>query len=155
MLPISHTMPVIENPMTVRASAVLPAAGAWDVAPVELACAGYDHLTIYGSYTRGGAAGAVDIQAEASPYAANLGGVQSWFDQSLMSAGVLAAGADVRSREQREYVTYQATGAAIENFVVAVVRVAGVERIRIRARESGNIAAPGTLHLVAVGNIEA
>lgn len=151
MLPIHKTHPVIENPIALRPSAALPAAGAWDAAPAEFAVAGFDQLTIYGTYTRGGAGGAVDMQAQASPIAAGA----SWFDQSLLSAGVLAAGADTRSREQREFVTYQATAAGAENFVVGVVRVSGVERIRVSARESGAVGTPGTLMLTAVGHMAA
>ena len=149
MLPVSDPHPVIENPLTIRASAALPAAGAYDAAPTEFSVAGFDQLTIYGTYTRGGAGGAADLQAQASPYAQDAIG-PSWFDQSLMSAGVLAAGADTQSRVQREFVTYQATAAGAQSFVVGVLRIAGVERIRIRARESGAVGTPGTLALVGV-----
>jgi len=154
MLPIGHPHPVIANPQVMRPSGVLALLSAWDAAPTEVAVAGYDYLTIYASYTRAGAGGAVDIQAEGSPYAADLLGVENWFPQSLLVAGAIVPGVDTQSRDQREYVTYQATGAGIENFVVGVLRVAGVERIRIRCRESGAALTPGTVHLVAVGNIE-
>jgi hypothetical protein len=154
MLPIGHPHPVIENPQTLRASAVLALLSAWDAAPIEVSIAGYDALTIYASYTRGGAGGAVDIQAQGSPYAADLLGVQNWFPQSLLVAGAIVPGADTQSRNQREYVTYQATAAGIENFTLGVLRAAGVERIRVRCRESGALLTPGTVHLVAVGNIE-
>lgn len=156
MLPISKAHPVIENPMALRPVAALPAAGAWDAAPAEFAIAGYDLITVYGTYERGGAGGAVDVQAEASPYAADLvAPAPSWFMQSLLAAGVLAAGADVQSREQREFVTYQATAAGLENFVVGVLRGEGVERIRLRCRESGAVATPGNMTLTAVGSMDA
>jgi hypothetical protein len=155
MLPIAHPHPVIGNPQTVRPSGVLALLSGWDAAPTELAIAGYDYLTIYATFTRGGGAGgAVDIQAQGSPYAIDLLGVENWFPQSLLVAAGMVPGADLQSRNQREYVTYQATAAGIENFVVGVLRVAAVERIRVRCRESGTPLAPGTVHLVAVGNMD-
>ena len=151
MLPILSGHPVIPNPVTIRASAALAGAGAWDATPTEIACAGFRFAVFYISYTRGAGGGAVDIQLQVSPRAVNSGVVENWFDQSLLAAGALAAGADTQSRTQREYVTYQATGATIENVAYGPVDLGGAaERLRLPARESGNAGAPGTLHVVAV-----
>jgi len=139
------------NPVTVRASAVLEAAGAWDPTPTEFSVAGYKYITLYLSYTRGAAEGAVDFQFESSPYSADIAGVEDWFNMTIYSAGAVAAAADTQSRIQIEYITYQATAAAIENFVYGPVEFgASVERMRIPCRESGVVATPGTAHLVAV-----
>jgi len=149
-LDIQNVWP-IENPVTIRAAAALPAAGAFDANPTEIAVAGVEWITFYFAYTRGGAAGGFDWELEVSPYAADLVGVEDWFNGSIYSAGAVAAGADTTSLVQREEQSYTATGAAVETFVVGPVRLAGtVERLRVPCQESGNVGAPGELHVVAV-----
>ncbi len=151
MLPIFQGHPVIDNPVTVRAAAALPAAGAWDAAPAVIACAGFRYAMFYLAYTLGGAGGAFDLQLQVSPRAVDDPALEDWFTQSLMAAGALAAGADTQSRVQREYVTYQATAGGVENVAYGPVDLGGaVERLRLPCRESGNVGAPGNLHVVAV-----
>ncbi len=151
MLPILQGHPVIDNPVTIRADTALAGAGAWDAAPLEIACAGFRFAMFYFAYTRGGAAGAFDFQLQVSPRSADAAGVEDWFSQSMMAAGALAAGADTQSRVQREYLTYQATGAGMEDIAYGPVDLGGAaERLRLPCRESGNAGAPGTLHCVAV-----
>ena len=129
-----------------RAAAALPAAGAWDAAPLELACPGFKRVTLYFHYTRGGAAGAFNFRIDTSPDSAGA----VWNQSSQYAPGALAAGADTTSAVQRENITYTATGAAIEDFVYGPVDLnATVERIRIPAREIGNVGAPGTLEIEA------
>lgn len=140
------------NPVNARASAVLPAAGAWDAAPTEFFCTGAKHALIHFTYTLGAAGGAFDWQLQTSAYslAANApAGAQAWATQSLYDPGALAAGVDTQSRAQREYVTYRATVAAVvESFVYGPVDLEGtVERMRIPARESGVTGTPGTLQI--------
>lgn len=150
---MTFPFPPITNPITFRASAALPAAGAWDAAPLEIAVPSKSRMTLYVSYTRGAAGGAMDFQVVVSPYAANLAGVEDWFMQTEYSAAVLAAGVDSGSRLQREYVTYASQAAAIENFVYGPIDLgAGVERVYVRARESatGIVATPGTAHIVGL-----
>jgi hypothetical protein len=145
--PISTTYLDVQ---TARVSAALPAAGAWDATPLILPCAGFRRMTLAVSYTRGGAAGAVDIQVLYSLYSANPPVVQAWHNQSLYAPAAVAGGADSASRFQRETVTYQSVGAGIENVPFGTIELDGtVERIQVRARESGNVGAPGTLHIVA------
>lgn len=143
--------PVTANPVTVRAAAALPLAGAWDAAPTEVACAGFSWVTFYLTYTRGAAGGAVDFQIHTSPYAADLAGVEDWFYQSIYSPGAVAAGADTTSNVQRELVTYGSTAAGAETFVYGPVILDGtVERLRVRCRESGVPGTVGACHVVAV-----
>lgn len=152
-MPYAEPFPGITNPFTFRASAALPAAGAWDTTPLIIACPQYARLVLYLSYTRGAAGGAFDFQIQVSPYSANVAGVQSWFNQSEYSPAILAAGVDSGSRIQQEYIIYASQGAAIENVVYGPVELgAGVERIMVRARESatGIVATPGTLHVVGI-----
>ncbi len=142
---------LIDSLLTLRASAVLEAAGAWDPAPVEVPCVGMEAITFYISYTRGGAAGAVDFQVEYSPYSADVAGVEDWFTMSIYGAAAVGAGADTTSLLQRELITYTPTAALIENFVYGATGLKNtVERLRVRCRESGNAGAPGTAHIVAL-----
>lgn len=141
------------NPQIVRASAALPAAGAWDAAPTELVSAYARWLSLHFTYTRGAAGGAFDWQLEVSPYAvtANVpAGAAEWITQSIYAAGAVVQGADTQSYAQREYQTYGSQGAAAEDFVYGPVELAGnVERYRVRARESadGIVGTPGTLQV--------
>lgn len=150
-MPYAEPFPGITNPFTFRASAALPAAGAWDATPLEIACPSNAYVELYFSYTRGAAGGAFDFQMQVSPYSVNPAVVQSWFSQTEFSAAVLAAGVDSQSRLQREYVTYASQGAAIENPSFGPIELgATVERIRIPCRESGVVGTPGTLHIVGI-----
>jgi len=153
-IPIRRPHPLIHSLAVMRPLLILPAAPAWDAVPLEFAIAGFDYAILYCTYTWALGSmliGAVDIQVQASPYVANLPVVQNWFPQSLYVAGILAAGADVVSRVQREYVTYQATVINVaETFSRGPIRIAGAERVRVVARESGDVALPGTLEVVAV-----
>jgi hypothetical protein len=140
------------NPVNMRASAALPAAGAWDATPTEQNIFGAQGLTLSFTYTRGAAGGAFDYQIELSPYAvaANApAGANEWVTESIYGAGAVALGADTQSREQREYQTYGSQGAAAEDFQVDLELQAPYERIRILARESadGVQGTPGTLQV--------
>jgi len=142
------------NVQEARVSAILAAAGAWDATPVEMPCPYMEYVAFNLTYTRGGVAGAFDIQIWLSAYsvAANVpAGAEEWVSESVYAGGLLAAGADTQSRLQREYETYQATGAAVEAFSYGPILLGGTyERIYILARESGNAGAPGTLQIEAV-----
>jgi hypothetical protein len=132
-----------------RASAALPAAGAFDAAPLVVASIPANAVQLYLEYTRGGAAGAFAFYIEVSPLSADGVGAD-WYRMSMYDPGVLAAGADVVSNIQRERVVYTATGAAIETFTYGPIMLQGnVERIRFVAAESGNVGAPGTLAVYA------
>jgi len=133
------------NIQTARVSAALPAAGAYDAAPLELACPGFKTALLSLAYTRGGAAGAFAFQVEISP--ASSGAV--WHRIMLYSAPAVVPGSDAQSDIQREAVEYQATGAAIERLAFGPINLGGaVERIRIPAAETGNVGAPGTLEII-------
>jgi len=148
--PISATyLPVQEA----RASAALPAAGAWDATPTELACPYFQQVALTFTYTRGALNGAFDFQIEVSLYsvAANVpAGASEWVTESIYAAGAVAAGADTTSQVQRELQSYTSQGAAAEDFVYGPVNLGGtIERIRVRARESGAVGTPGTLQIEA------
>ncbi len=134
-----------------RASAVLPAVGAFDATPTEMPCPYMDWVTFYISYTRGAAGGDMAFRVELSPYSVDRAGVEDWFRASLYAAGAVASGADSLSNLQRNAVEYGSTGAAIENAIygpIAMLKTA--ERARIVCAESGVAGTPGTAHIVAI-----
>lgn len=138
----------VQSLQTARASAALPGAGAWDATPLALFTSGAQRLTITFTYTRGAAGGAFDWQMETSAYSIDASapaGAGVWATMSIYAAGALVAGADLQSRQQDELVTYTPDAAAIHSLVYGPTDVSGVERIRVRARESGNVANPGLL----------
>jgi len=152
-VPISATY---LNVQEARASAALPAAGAWDAVPdiVEMPCPYFDNVTLSFTYTRGGAGGAFDFQIETSLYsvAANApAGASEWVTEAIYATGGVAAGADTTSLVQRELQSYTSQGAAAEDFSFGPVGLNGtVERIRVIARESGAVGTPGLLQIEAV-----
>ena len=119
-IPIFYTHPVAwENPVTMRASAALPAAGAWDAAPTEQNVAGAGSIMLSFTYTRGAAGGAFDFQIQSSIYsiAANVpAGAGEWATESLNAPGAVFINQDADSDVQREYTTYGATAAGAETF---------------------------------------
>lgn len=143
------------NPVTLRASAALGAAGAWDAAPTESFCSGAHNVTLSFTYTRGALGGAFDWQLETSIYAVvgNVpAGAAEWVTESIYAPGLVATGADTQDLVQRDYQTYGSQGAAAEDFAFGPIALEGtVERIRVRARESadGVQGTPGTLSIVA------
>lgn len=154
MLPILDAHPRgWENPVTARASAALPAAGAWDATPTEFFTSGAQFITLTFTYTRGAAGGAFNWQAQASIYAVagNVpAGAGEWQTESVESIGAVAPGADTTNLVQRDLQSYTSQGAAAEAFVYGPIALRGnVERMRIYARESGVVGTPGTLAITA------
>ena len=152
-LPVFSPHPVAYvNPVTMRASAALPAAGAWDAAPAEQNVAGAGSILVSITYTRGAAGGAMDWQLQASIYslAANVpAGAGEWGDESLLGTGAVVAGADTQNLVQAEYQTFTSQGADAETFVYGPIELNHVvERIRIPCRESGVVGTPGTAAVV-------
>ncbi len=140
---------LVDHEQEARVAAVLTAV--WDLTPLELPCPGFTHVTIDITYTRGGVGGAVDTQVQTSPYSADRAGVEDWFTEDIFSAGAVAAGNDVASRIQRNVLTYQATAAGAENYVLDPIELGGtMERLRVLCLESGNVGALGDCHIVAI-----
>lgn len=128
-----------------RAAAALAAAGAWDAAPVEMGCPDFYFVTLFLSYTRGGAGGSFDFRVDVSPDGT------TFYQTSIYAPGIVVPGADTGADVQREFVNYQATGAGAETFVYGPIELRGtVKEMRVVAREVGNVGAPGTLAVTAV-----
>ena len=146
------------NPVTLRASAALAAAGAWDATPTESFSTNAQELSLHFTYTQDaeqGVVGAFDWQLEISHYSAVAlvpTGASEWVTMPLNAPGPVALATDSQSRVQREYITYGSTAAGAEDFGFDIQLKAVVERIRVRARESadGDQANPGVLQITAV-----
>jgi len=135
-----------EQVQTARVAAVLPAAGAFDAAPLEMPCPGFEHVTLFISYTRGGAGGDMQFRIEANPD--STGG--TWHRAGLFSPGAVASGADSLSNLQRESVEYGSTGAGAETVIYGPLELyGGVERLRVACAESGAVGTPGTAGIQA------
>lgn len=134
-----------------RVSAALPAAGAWDPAPVEFPVCGMSNMTLHRVYTRDAVGGAYDFQIWFSAYSvAGLipAGGAEWEAMNLYASGLVVAGVDTASLDQRETITYTSQGVVAEPVVFGVVDLGQtIERVRIRARESGDLNDPGTLQI--------
>ena len=131
---------------TARATVVLPGAGAYDAAPIELPCQEYDFMTLYIAYTRGDTGGAFKMKIEVSPDSSG----DTWYRSTVYDAGVVAGGSDTTSLFQREELQYTATGATVEKVVFHVTLNAGVQRVRIPCAEAGAVGKPGTLGVRAL-----
>ncbi len=146
---------MIDHPVSVtyidrqiaRVSAVLPGAGAFDLAPLELSCIDFHYVTLDVVYTRGGAGGDMQLKIELSPDTTGT----DWYQSGLYAAGIVASGADVVSNIQREEIEYGSTAAGAARFTLGPLQLqGGAQRIRIPCQESGNVGAPGTVEIIAM-----
>lgn len=151
MFPSVSSPPGFVNPVEARLSAALAAAGAWDATPIEIACAGAQWVTFQFFYTRAGAGGDFQFRIESSLRSADDLVLPNWARASVMSVGGVVSGADTLSNIQRGDIEYGSTGAGVEGFTYGPLHLGGtIERIRVPAHESGAIATPGTLYILAV-----
>jgi len=149
----------VQNPVEMRAFAALPAAGAWDAAPTEVACAGFWWCRFYFAYRRGGAVGAVDYYWQVSPFAAThpdaAAATAEWFDGTVYMPGDFTSCTDIHSGAQNEYITFCSQSAAVETFIGPPIHLAGcVERIRVYCRERGDQGTPGSAGVLGVFYVE-
>jgi hypothetical protein len=130
-----------------RASSTLPASGAWDnAASAEvLPTPGDSDVSFFAEYTLGGSGGAAELRFEGSP----VGSGDDWhpleevLDTAAASLTGQALTVPVRVASMKLIGTQKAP--------VHTLRLGGVERVRVLAREVGNTGAPGTLIVRARG----
>jgi len=144
------------NPVVLRVSAALPAAGAWDATPIVSFSVNAQNMSLDFTYTRGAVGGAFDWQIEVS-HCAVIGlvpaGASEWVTMPLYEPGNVVASAATQSLVQTEYITFDDEGTGDpQDFVWAVELNGVIERVRVRARESVNgvVGTPGTLQITAV-----
>ena len=110
-----------------------------------------EFVTLYITYERGAAGGAVTFKIEVSPRTVDDGTLEDWYQASILAGGAVAGNADTTSLTQREAVEYGATGAGAETFVYGPIELRStVERIRVPCAESGVVGTPGTVQITAV-----
>lgn len=134
-----------EQVQTARASAALPAAGAYDPTPTVMHCVGFETCTLFIAYTRGGVGGDMQFRIEVSPDSTGT----VWHRGGIYAPGAVASGSDSVSNLQRESVEYGSTGAGIEQVVYGPIDLRGAARIRVPCRESGAVGTPGTAAIEA------
>ena len=134
--------------VTLRTSAVLAAAGAYDAAPTEVACPSFTRLTLLVSYTRGAAFGSVRMRVEFSP--TSIAGAGAWYRLSEQEGGAFAAGADVANLTQRSTMLYTSTAAAAELFIWDLEIPTAMERVRIACAEVGVVGTPGICEILGL-----
>ena len=146
--------PGLFAPVTFRASAALPGAGAYDATPTEVFVSGAEDILLYCSYDEnaGGAAGSVNVIVEASPYSVDHATLHNWYRLSVINVGAFAAGADVTEQVQRQGAAlYTPIGADREGWVLGAYGLKGaVERMRVSCAEVGQAGFPGIMHVVGV-----
>lgn len=123
----------------VRASAALPAAGAYGVTD-PIYCLEFDNWTLVLDYQRGLGGGAVTFYVEY-----RFEDTGEWYRSTIYDGGAVAANADTASTIQRETFAYGATGAARESVIFgphSIVQFA--KHIRFGFAESGQVGSPGT-----------
>ena len=133
-----------------RVSLILPAAGAWDPTPLELLCAGFQHVALFVTYTSGGQAiGGVELKLEYTH-----DGVENaaalWYQDTAFTQPVVVTGADTVSDVQREGTEYGSVLANVaEYYVIEYDIPANAEQIRVSARETVQAGAPGVCEVIA------
>jgi len=133
-----------------RASAALPAAGAYDASPLSLECAAFKSAVLYFSYTRGAVGGSFTFKVEASPHFSDSSTYDNWFQLSLYDSDTIVAGSDAVSAIQREEILYTSGGATEERIAYGTINLGGgIQRIRVLAKEVGVVDTPGTLEVLA------
>lgn len=133
-----------ESDQELVASAALPAAEATatsgSVIIEDKQC-----IALYCKYTRGGAAGKVTIRVEYS----YDGDEDNCYQDGVQGAPSVALGSDEDTPVQRRMFSYQATGAALETFIIRLTSESphtniNAKSLRIVYNETGNGANPGT-----------
>ena len=128
-------------PVTIRASAILPAAGAEDV-PVPIPTGGYGYLVINSAYTPGAAGGGFQLRIQ---IADTVLGVDQWAEMILTDNGVFAAGTNATDGGARRRYTRYATTLNAEGGRDVIIQLGGADQVRVYAREIGVTATPGIL----------
>jgi hypothetical protein len=130
------------TPRTYRASAALPASGAYDLAPATIEMGTSSRVRLFCKYTRGAAGGAFKLKVARSD-----DGGTTFIDDTVIDGTSLSSGAlNVFTLELKFPV---AAGAPQEsrNFLIE----AEIETlVRVAFAEYGNTGSPGTLEVTMV-----
>lgn len=135
---------VRKGPVIPLLSGALPGSGAYSSGATTIDVSNETYLSLSLGYTRGGAGGACELVVEVS-----RGGSSDWdpAEEVVDASGTVTAGV-LACPLASTHLTI-ATTAATEERRTHTVRVLGYDLARVRARETGDTAHPGTL--VATG----
>lgn len=128
-----------------RAFDALPAAGAWDATPTEFRVPHSCRLTLFVEYTQGAAGGSVDVDIQTTPHNIDqTAPALTWYSLSILGANAVIAGAATRGQLEPFYINFDPTTGARETIPIDLSFPAFVERVRVRCREIGVTATPGS-----------
>ncbi len=127
----------------VRASAALPAAGAYDTAGATFRASVVDRdvVALWYTYTRGAASGSAKIKIFGS---CDNG---TTYAPMLIVDTTVAPVAGLQNLIVAQFQLPASTGAAAEEGIVPPIDVSGVTHIQVLSAEVGNTGTPGTLLL--------
>lgn len=129
--------------LTARASAALPAAGAYDSAPTSVPVQHADEVTLYLAYAQGGAGGACALKIDVSPDQGT-----TWHALTVLDSTLTVSTPNATMNAYAQVLQFPA-GSGNYCYTLAT---GGVPLLRVRAAETGNTAAPGTLSVKLVPN---
>jgi len=141
--------PIAYDLLTVqmRASAALPAAGAYDAAPVEVPTGGRRYLANFYTYTRGAVGGSTRTRVRvAATYAA----VDRWVQPTMIRSGAFAPGATTNSDWQREDHLYQEEGTGAAEGFFTIWDLGRAHKVLTAGQEVGVVGTPGTLEVIGI-----
>ena len=123
-----------------RASGILPAAGAWDAAPTEINTASYKFLEVWINYLEGAATGKVSVMLEKQLPSG------TWGRPVRIQPGRFIQGTDFMSKMQAE--EWELDPIVVGSQIVTMTfEINHPAQIRMAARESGVIGTPGTCEI--------
>lgn len=130
---------VRKGQLTTIRSGALPASGAWDGDGTALPVYRESAVSLFIRYEDGASGGSAEVLVEVSP----VGGGDDWLpaEEVLDTASPVTSGAS--SRVPAGYLSVLVEGADVS--VHRVIEIGAAERVRVRAREIGVTATPGTL----------
>jgi len=140
--------------------AALPAAGAWDAAPVVAECGGFWWCRFYFVYDAAAQAADPSLEwyYEVSPYSAGatVGMAEAeWCHGTIYVPGDIVSWAETRSDVQQETMVFAPDTLDAETFVGPPIHLAGcVERVRVYCRERGDQGMPGSAGVLGVFYVE-
>ena len=128
-----------------RAFAALPPAGAFDAAPITFSVPRSCRLTLFVEYTQGAAGGSVDVDIQTTPHGADqTAPALTWFSLSILGANAVITGAETRGQLEPFYINFDPTTGVREAIPIDLSFPSFVERVRVRCREIGAPATPGS-----------
>lgn len=131
-------MSLKSDPITVRATAALPAAGAYDTSPTVIDTTNFATLELRVTYARGGAGGSVKFKVQVASDATQ----GTFFTRTVDDGTINASGSSSYSNIYQSEKLYTPAGAGAESYTY-IIDVSDVRYVKIPFAEAGNVGAPG------------